>query len=73
MKQRWIGGVLMAATLTLAACAPSQGAGDSSPESQPAAPESARPSPSPEATESAAAGEASPTESAEATPDDYEY
>ena len=73
MKQRWIGGVLMAATLTLAACAPSQGAGDSADGSQPAAPESVVASPSLQPMESGSAAEASPSESAEATPDDYEY
>ena len=73
MKQRWIGGVLMAATLALAACAPSQGAGDSPGESQAAAPDSVQESPSLEPIESTVANGASPSESAEATPDDYEY
>ena len=73
MKQRWIGGVLMAATLTLAACAPSQGAGESASDSEAAAPESIGASASAEPMESEAAAEASPSESAEPTPDDYEY
>jgi predicted small secreted protein len=56
MKHRWIGGLLLAAALTLAACAPpDQGAGD----------ESAEPdAPSSEATDAAPAqsGDPSPME-----------
>ncbi len=75
MKHRWIGGLVLAATFSLAACAPSQGAGESQEaldEPQPSATdlpsEAVDGSGTPEPMESA---EASAT--AEPTPDDYEY
>ena len=49
MKHRWIGGLLMAAALTLAACAPTDAGGDEptteANEAPSQAPESAAPSP----------------------------
>jgi hypothetical protein len=69
MKHRWIGGLTLAIVLSLAACAPEQGAGET-PEASVAAVASAaaEPSETPEPMESA---EASGTP--EPTPDDYEY
>jgi starvation-inducible outer membrane lipoprotein len=58
MKHRWMGGLLVAAALTLAACAPpDQGAGDESPTPSPDAGTDA-PATSPDAGE-----DASPTDS----------
>ena len=72
MNRRWIGGILLAVALSLAACAPQQGgAGESAsvaPASVAPASEAAAPSETPEPMESA-----EPSESAEPTPDDYEY
>ena len=66
MNRRWIGGILLAAALSLAACAPQPGAGESA--SVPPASAAAAPSETPEPMESA-----EPSQSAEPTPDDYEY
>lgn len=67
MKNRWIGGLALAAALTLGACAPTQLGGDESTEPTQAA-ESSAPAATAEPTESAEV-----SESAEPTPDDYEY
>ena len=66
MKHRWIGGVLVAAMLTLAACAPRQGGADGS--ASPDATQAATPSPSTAPTDTPGASE---TEAAEPTPYDY--
>ncbi len=75
MKNRWIGGLTLALTFSLAACAPGQRAGESlepsdEPQALASAAEStpAEPSESPEPMESAEA-----SETAEPTPYDYEY
>ncbi len=60
MKQRWTGGLLLAAALTLAACAPTD-AGADEPTAQPSA----------ERTEATDAPSAAP-ESAAPTPTDYQ-
>ena len=69
MKKRWIGGLALVAVISLGACAPTQQGAEEAEEPAPAvetvAPATTSdPSESPEAMES---------ESAEPTPDDYEY
>ena len=75
MKHRWIGGLALAVTFSLAACAPSHGAGDSPAESEePQTVASAAPSATAEANETAEPMEsAEASETPEPTPDDYEY
>jgi hypothetical protein len=69
MKYRWIGGPLLVAALALGACAPpDQGAGESSAPAD--ATTEATSSPSADPAESVAP---SGSESAEPTPDSYEY
>ena len=75
MKHRWIGGLILAVTFSLAACAPGQGAGESPQASEEpqtlastAASTPAEGSQTPEPMESAEA-----SETPEPTPDDYEY
>lgn len=66
MKHRWIGGLAIAAALTLGACAPTQqGADESAAPSQAAENSSAAPVPTPAPAEA--------NESAEPTTDGYEY
>jgi hypothetical protein len=67
MNRRWIGGILLAAALSLAACAPQPGGAGESTSVSPVS-DAAAPSETPEPMESA-----EPSESAEPTPDDYEY
>jgi len=67
MNRRWIGGILVAVSLSLAACAPQQGGAGESASVAPAS-EAAAPSETPEPMDSA-----EPSESAAPTPDDYEY
>ena len=69
MKNRWIGGLALAAALSLGACAPTQQGAEESEEPAPAA-ETAAPAMTSEPSESPHAME---SESAEPTPDDYEY
>ena len=75
MKHRWIGGLLLAVTVSLAACAPGQGAGESAEASdEPLTTASAAPSTAAEATDTPEPIEsAEASESPEPTPDDYEY
>ena len=75
MKHRWIGGLTLALTFSLAACAPGQGAGESLEASEEpqtlasaAASTPAEASETPEPMDSAEA-----SETPEPTPDDYEY
>lgn len=70
MKNRWIGGLALAAALLLGACAPpNQGAAESPSEApESVAPATTEPSESAEPMESSEA-----SESAAPTPDDYEY
>lgn len=64
MKHRWIGGLAIAAALTLGACAPTQqGADESAAPSQAADNSTPAPTPAP----------AEASKSAEPTTDDYEY
>jgi hypothetical protein len=67
MKKRWIGGLALVAALSLGACAPTQQGAEESEEPAPAV-ETAAP-----ATEPSETPEAMESESAEPTPDDYEY
>lgn len=75
MKHRWIGGLILAVTFSLAACAPGQGAGDSpQPSDEPQTRASAASSATVEASETAEPMEsAAGSETPEPTPDDYEY
>lgn len=72
MKHRWIGGVLLAATLALAGCRQDAGGPATTEASLPpasaAASAAAAPSDSPEATDTAA-----PSGTPPATPEDYDY
>ncbi len=69
-KNRWIGGLALATALMLGACAPPQQGAEET-EAADQAVESA--SPSVEATEMAEPAQSEESESAEPTPDDYEY
>lgn len=69
MRNRWIGGLAVATALMLGACAPQQGADEADAADQAA--ESPSPSAEVQATEPSESAEES--ESAEPTPDDYEY
>ncbi len=75
MRNRWIGGLALAAALTLGACAPpEQGAAETSDPSPPA--ETAAPTDGPEASEMVEAtppAESMASETPQPTPIDYEY